>query len=246
MQQDRERAALVEEMNGLTWVHSIDLGGGLVTPGKWGPHNPKLVEAVRGLDFRGMRVLDIGCWDGLFSFEAEKLGAAEVYATDLVSQRPYGQPTFAFAKRVLKSEVKYFPNISVFDVESLGIRDFDLVLFMGIYYHLRDPLRAFTALRRVLREGGHILVEGAVLDQPGCHADFYYKHAYFGDYSNWFVPTVECLRQWIESTYFDIEHEYGHWGTGTDKRMTVRARAVRRADQRYLYPDPDLDEFHQG
>jgi tRNA (mo5U34)-methyltransferase len=245
MPHDRERAALIDEMNAMTWVHSIDLGGGLVTPGKWGAHNPRLVEAVRGLDVRGKRVLDIGCWDGLFSFEAEKLGAAEVYATDLVSQRPYGQPTFAFAKRVLKSEVKYFPDVSVFDVESLGVRDFDLVLFMGIYYHLKDPLRAFAALRRVLRDGGDILVEGAVLDLPGCFANFYYKEAYVGDLSNWFVPTVECLRQWIECSYFAIEQEYGYWGSGTDQRMTVRARAVRRADPRYLSPDPDLAAFDQ-
>lgn len=243
MKHGRERAALVDEMNSMTWVHSIDLGDGLVTPGQWGGHNSVLVEAVRGLDFRGKRVLDIGCWDGLFSFEAERLGAAEVYATDLISQRPYGQPTFAFAKRVLNSKVKYFPNVSVFDVESLGIRDFDLVLFMGIYYHLRDPLRAFAALRRVMRDGGEILVEGAVLDLPGCYANFYYKQAYFADYSNWFVPTVECLRQWIECSYFAIEHEYPLAGVATDKRMTVRACAVRRADPRYIYPDPDLGQF---
>src|SRR5262245_19550631 len=71
----------------LKWVHSIDLGGGVVTPGAWGPPAPQIVRALDSIDFRGRRVLDIGCWDGLWSFEAERRGAAEVYATDFVPHR---------------------------------------------------------------------------------------------------------------------------------------------------------------
>src|SRR6266496_2065088 len=85
---------LRERVHSLDWVHTIDLGQGLVTPGAW-PPSPLIRKAFDSLDFVGKRVLDVGCWDGLWSFEAERRGAGEVYATDCVSQRPHReQPTF--------------------------------------------------------------------------------------------------------------------------------------------------------
>ena len=108
---DGSKEQIISEMNSLEWVHSIDLGGGLRTPGRWGEHSPPLMQAVREIDFTGKKVLDIGCWDGLFSFEAEKLGASEVYATDIVSQRPHdGHPTFRFAQRILNSRAQSLPQ----------------------------------------------------------------------------------------------------------------------------------------
>jgi hypothetical protein len=71
----------------LKWIHQIDLGGGFVTPGQW-PPNPMIEKALADLDFRGKKVLDIGCWDGLYAFAAEQRGASEVYATDLLSSAP--------------------------------------------------------------------------------------------------------------------------------------------------------------
>ena len=95
-------------------MHSIDLGDGFVTAGIWG-ENPFIATALNEIDFRGKKVLDIGCWDGKHSFLAESKGANEVYATDLVSQRDFaGQPTFHLARAALKSKVKYFPYLSVY------------------------------------------------------------------------------------------------------------------------------------
>jgi tRNA (mo5U34)-methyltransferase len=160
--QSRDR--LIEQVKQLQWAQTIDLGDGVVTPGEWGDHNPVLWQAVRDIDFRGKKVLDIGCWDGLWSFEAEKRGAAEVYATDLITHRSHQMPTFELAQQLLNSKAKYFPRQSVYAIEELGVSDFDVVLFAGVYYHLKDPLRALTALRRVMKEGAVILVEGAVID----------------------------------------------------------------------------------
>ena len=112
---------ILAEVNERNWVHSIDLGHGIVTPGAWGDHNPLLWEAFRSIDFRGKKVLDIGCWDGLFSFEAEKLGAAQVYATDyIVHRHTQKDGTFELAAKVLGSRAIYHPKISVYDIESLG------------------------------------------------------------------------------------------------------------------------------
>ena len=87
---------LLERVQALTWVHSIDLGNGIVTPGMWGPPSPTIMRALDTIDFHGKKVLDIGCWDGLWSFEAEKRGATTIVATDLNTQRwpPDGHLTF--------------------------------------------------------------------------------------------------------------------------------------------------------
>src|SRR6266404_616629 len=108
-------ASLAEEVQSLDWVHTIDLGGGLVTPGAW-PPSPLIRRAFDAIDFRGRKVLDVGCWDGLWSFEAEKRGAREVYSVDYVSLRSWSeQPTYQLAHRLLGSRARYYPNLSVYD-----------------------------------------------------------------------------------------------------------------------------------
>jgi tRNA (mo5U34)-methyltransferase len=238
------RDQLIARISDLNWVHKIDLGGGVVTPGIWGDHNPSIWKALDDIDFRGKKVLDIGCWDGLWSFEAEKRGAAEVYATDYSSQRYTDQSTFRLAHQILGSKARYFPDTSVYHVDRLGVDDFDVVLYAGVYYHLKDPLRSFASLRRVMKEGGQIVVEGGVLDGPeGCYAQFFYRDMHMRDASNWWVPTIPCLRQWVECNFFEVEREYDKWSAGENHRYVLTARAVRRKDPLYFYPDDDLREF---
>jgi tRNA (mo5U34)-methyltransferase len=240
------RDDLVRLAGKLKWVHQIDLGGGFVTPGQW-PLIPQMQQALAGLDFRGKKVLDVGCWDGLYAFRAEQRGASEVYATDLLSQRPFAdQPTFAVARAALRSRVKYFPQTSVYDIEQIGVADFDIVLFSGVYYHLKDPLRAFAMLRRVMKDGAQLFVEGAVLNEPGCYAAFCYRNAYAGDFSNWWVPTRACLRQWVECSFFDVDGEYGPFGGPEFWRMIVVGSAVRRRDLFYGTADELLYPFAYG
>jgi tRNA (mo5U34)-methyltransferase len=278
------REQLIEQIHRYPWVHSIDLGNGIVTPGLFGNHVPALWKAIREIDFRGKKVLDIGCWDGLWSFEAEKRGAAEVYATDLITHRNNQMPTFELAAQILNSRAKYFPRMSVYDVDTLGVTDFDVVLFAGVYYHLKDPLRALCTLRRVMKEGATILVEGAIIDpdppraeetsrteppargfrhhlkrwlradppaptparpaeKNDCYARFYYHNTFCNDHSNWWVPTVPCLRQWVECNFFEIERE-DIWRPGNENvRYVITARAVRRKDPRYIREEDDLRPF---
>ncbi len=291
----RTREELLEEVKKYQWVHSIDLGQGVITPGMWGMPQPSLQQAVDSVDFRGKKVLDIGCWDGIYSFMAERRGASEVYATDLILHRCFKeQPTFRLAHETLESRVKYFPQMSVYDVEELGINDFDVVIFAGVYYHLKEPMRAFTTLRRVMKEGGIMVVEGAVLDQDppapqpvspnpmpptwrqprrflrrvvdrllppepvpappsvphspafqddDCYARFFYNEPYAGDRSNWWVPTIGCLRQWVECSFLQIEQEFPKWGPPINPRYALTARAVVRKDPKYCYPEADLRDY---
>ncbi len=239
-----ELKKLVHQFN---WVHSIDLGDGIVTPGEWGLGNPRIKQALDEIPLQGKKVLDIGCWDGLNTFLAEQRGASEVFATDLISQRSFPeQPTFQLAHAVLKSSAKYFPELSVYDVEQLGVHDFDVVLFAGVYYHLKDPLRALTCLRRVMKDGGLILVEGAVLRRRGCFARFYYKDPFRRDYSNWWVPTAECLRQWVSCSFFEIVKEYKLFTWSDDRRHTLLARAVTKADPLYIRKPEGLEHYNES
>lgn len=259
------RAALVERVGSFRWVHSIDLGEGLVTKGEWGPPSPIIQRAFDSLDFRDKKVLDIGCWDGLWSFEAERRGAREVQATDCVSQRwGKGAPTLLTAREILGSSIRYDPHVSVYDVPArFPERDFDIVLFMGVYYHLKDPLLALARIRQVLKTGGHLVVEGEVTeDSRNCHATFCYKDWHVGDPSNWWVPTTRCLREWVECSYFAVKTEHTPvpepWSPigilrrarrtwrrqgGRVARMALTAEAIERTDPGYHYPDPELAEF---
>lgn len=265
---------LKNQVNSLIWVHSIDLGHGIVTPGQWAKPQPLIEMAFNDIDFVGKKVLDIGCWDGLWSFEAEKRGAAFVYATDDISQRSYKeQKTFHLAHRILGSQVKYFDSLSVFDVKNLGVNDFDLVLFCGVHYHLRDPLLALAKLRQVIKPEGLILVEGDVIyGSDESYAEFFYHNVHGKDYSVWWIPTIPCFREWIESSFFEIVKEYSlveaqaarsprrvskglrrYFPRRTDEesmavttfkqRISILARAIRRKDPHYIFPDPDFKDF---
>jgi tRNA (mo5U34)-methyltransferase len=249
---------LEEQIKTVNWIHTIDLGNGLITPGAW-PPSPLIRQAFEMLDFTDKKVLDIGCLDGLWSFEAEKRGAREVYATDLATQRPHrDQPAIELARRILNSRIKYYPDLSVYQVDQLGVRDFDIVLFCGVYYHLKNPLLALSKLRGVLKTGGLLVAEGEVIgDERRSYARFYYHQHHRNDPSNWWVPTIACLREWIECSYFRIRQESSNaplstsalkhlgkklLGRGKATRYLLVAEAVRRQDPNYLYPDNDLKD----
>jgi tRNA (mo5U34)-methyltransferase len=256
---------LLERVRALKWVHTIDLGNGIVTPGMWAP-SPTILRALDSIDFRGKKVLDIGCWDGLWSFEAEKRGATTVIATDLNTQRwpQDGHLTFMLAREALRSKAIYRPDVSVYEAPRVfPERDFDVVLFCGIYYHLRDPLLALSRLRQAMKPGGIIVVEGEVsLDRVRCSAEFFYKGLHSNDPSNWWVPTIRCLHEWIESSYFDVVEEFlppqpaEPKETLADKlrlkrvprgpkfsRAVLTARAAVRHDPKYMLPDSELAAF---
>jgi tRNA (mo5U34)-methyltransferase len=237
---DLPRADLLGMVPELQWAHSIDVGDGVVTPGQWGAPNPLIVRAIDDVDFRGKKVLDIGCWGSLWSFMAEDRGAAEIYSTDDLSQRPLTQyPTFDLARRLRGSKAKYFGDVDVLDVSRLGVADFDVVLYCGIYYHLKDPLLAFARLRQVMKEGAILIVSGVVIGSAGVFARFYYHEDFANDPTNWWVPTAPCLRQWVECSFFEILTQH----QTSPSVCALTARAVRRKDPHYERPDRELAAF---
>ncbi len=235
---------LLELARNCDWVHTIPLSEDFTTPGMWGKGNPEIWRAFDQIDFRGKSVLDIGCWDGQWSFEAEARGASRVVATDLISQRDFSeQNTFCIAAAIRNSVAEYMPDLSVYDVHTLASK-FDIVLYMGVYYHLKDPVSSITKLRNALNTGGKLLIEGAVLTEPGCHAKFFYKSQFCGDNSNWWVPTRDCLREWVECSFFDIQWEGEAWGHQDNQRHCIVAEAVNGKDDLYSRPPEELETFN--
>lgn len=228
------KQALVEEALRRQWFHAIELGHGVVTPAPEGRQVRHIHQAFLETDFAGKKVLDIGCWDGGWSFAAEQRGAAEVYATDLITQRDRDTSNFELAHTILNSRVKYFERVNVYDIHTLGVFDFDVIIFMGVFYHIKDPLLALARLRQVARPGAVILAEGEVIRSDRSFAEFYYHQDYARSPSNWWVPSIPCVREWLECNFFEVEKEYpehdgvaAHWdarkGYG---RCLTRARAV--------------------
>lgn len=142
-------AAFQEQLNKINWFHRIDLGGGVVTPG-FDDTPTKLDQIHLPADLQGKTVLDIGAWDGFFSFEAEKRGAMRVVALDggVWKVPSIGRAGFEFAKKALKSRVEPVElEVSEISIDRLG--QFDLVLFLGVLYHLPDPFGSFLKVASV-------------------------------------------------------------------------------------------------
>jgi 2-polyprenyl-3-methyl-5-hydroxy-6-metoxy-1,4-benzoquinol methylase len=152
------------------WYHVIDLGDGLRTPGMEVnmPSQRKVLDAIRSIDFRGARVLDIGCRDGLYCFEAERLGAAEVIGIDNDLSRGAVELLIpAMGSRVRMEQM----NLLDLVVDTFG--RFDVVLFAGVLYHLRYPFEAMRVIRDLLVDGGRLVVETAVFADANRHAYLY-------------------------------------------------------------------------
>ncbi|HZS08959.1 MAG TPA: DUF1698 domain-containing protein [Blastocatellia bacterium] len=181
------------------WWHSIDLGNCLVTPGVHKLEELRDNYARFGLpqNMAGMRVLDIGCWDGFYSFESERRGA-EVVALDC--WRP---EKFFEAHRALKSKIE-FHELSVYEVTKERLGSFDVVLFLGVLYHLRHPLLALERVCEVSR--GVAVIESHIVDNvlstPRPVMEFYEVDELGGQYDNWWGPNLECLTRMARAAGF--------------------------------------------
>jgi tRNA (mo5U34)-methyltransferase len=121
------------------WRHQIHFPEGVVSPGS--QHTLAQLPTI-GLpeDLRGWTVLDIGCSDGFYSFECERRGAERVVAVDNFSSVYIDRPNgFHVAHEILNSRVEFI-QADLFSLDPAAIGRFDLVLFLGVLYHLRHPL----------------------------------------------------------------------------------------------------------
>ena len=135
------------EIDRIRWFHQIDLGHGVVTPGI-DPSAARLPQYALPRDLSGKSVLDIGAWDGFFSFEAERRGAARVVALDSYVWRSplFGRDGFDLARRTLDSKVEDV-ELEVLEIGPEKLGTFDLVIFSGVLYHMRHPSLRWSGWR---------------------------------------------------------------------------------------------------
>lgn len=153
-----DREQLEREVAGIRWWHVMDLGQGVVTPGLYRPAD--YLEALRLPEsLEGLSVLDVGAWDGFYSFEAERRRAGRVLATDSFSWQGEGWGTkdgFELARRALGSGVDDM-DIDVLELSPERVGTFDLVLCLGVLYHMRHPQLALERVASVT--GGQLVLE---------------------------------------------------------------------------------------
>ena len=222
---DMTRSDLRRQADALgPWFHNIDLGQGIWTaPDHFLGDYPRVkwrrfADAIPA-DLTGRSILDIGCNGGFYALEMKRRGAARVLGLDS-DERYLAQARFAAAHFGHDIE---FRNLSVYDLASLGER-FDIVLFMGVLYHLRHPLLALDLIREHV--AGDLLVFQSMLrgsrtvepvaedydfwdmdqfERPGYPRMHFVEHSYAHDWTNWWIPNRAGIEAMLRASGFSIE-----------------------------------------
>jgi tRNA (mo5U34)-methyltransferase len=192
--------AELEEMNQIRWFHKLTLAPGVVTPGMV-DHSLHESSYFFPQRFNGESVLDIGAWDGYYTFQAERRGAGRVVAVDDPSQRHAGTAGFEFAKKILRSQAQLVIS-NVYDLSQDKVGTFDVVLFYGVLYHLRHPLLGLERVAEVCKD--RLLLETHVIPGEQPVMRFYPGSELNNDPTNWWGPTVSCTCLMLESLGFEI------------------------------------------
>jgi len=211
----------IEELG--PWFHNMRLGGIETAPNHFLGDYPAVKFAnfrhVIPEDLTGCTVLDIGCNAGFYSMEMKRRGAKRVLGID-TDDRYLEQARFAAEIEEIDIE---FRRMGVWDVAELGEK-FDLVIFMGVLYHLRHPLLAldlihehvarglmlFQTMQRGSRDAIEVaddyeFNEPAPFDEPGYPKMHFIEKRYSHDETNWWVPNRACTEAMLRSAGFSIE-----------------------------------------
>ncbi|MDB5397494.1 MAG: hypothetical protein JWM91_5000 [Rhodospirillales bacterium] len=199
--------SLQAEVNALPWFHQIDFGNGVLSPG-W--IKKSKVERVSRtlfdpLNVTGKTVLDIGCWDGAYSVEATRRGARRVLATDHFawSEQCWGdRRSFELTRQHLAPSIEVM-DIDVPNLSTTTVGTHDIVLFLGVFYHLRHP---FETLERVAAMATECLVlETHLMRLPFTtepHMRFYPNDELHNDHTNWWSPNRACVEAMLRDVGF--------------------------------------------
>jgi len=175
------------------WWHHVDVGDGVVTPGHQG-HPQSTIDKLNRIDLpedlTGKTVLDIGCADGFFSFECERRGAKRVVALDHKGHNC--EKGFKVLHTIFQSKVEYV-EADFLDIDPQSLGTFDIVLFLGILYHLRYPVKALDILRGLTK--GSTIIETHYLPDSTEKVIHYHHPLNSSDHCTWQIsqPCLEDL-----------------------------------------------------
>jgi tRNA (mo5U34)-methyltransferase len=192
------------ELDSLPWFHRIEIRPGVTTPGTDIPADQKLAFVGFPADLSGKTVIDIGAWDGLFSFEAERRGARRVLATDSFAWSDDGwgsKRCFDFARTLLGSQVEDL-TIDVLELAPERVGTFDVALFLGVLYHMRHPLLALERVASVCDELVMLSTSIDMLSHERPAAAFYPASTLGKDPTNWWGPNPACVTAMLAEVGF--------------------------------------------
>ncbi|HYI97440.1 MAG TPA: TIGR04290 family methyltransferase [Bryobacteraceae bacterium] len=204
------------------WFHNLNLGGVQTAPehflGDYPACKFRAFQNAIPKDLSGKTVLDIGCNGGFYSIEMKRRGAARVVAID---SDPVYLAQARFAAEVNQVDIE-FRQLDVYQIAELK-ETFDVVLFMGVLYHLRHPLLALDLLYEhavkdmlvfqcLLRgskdikpiERDYPFSQVRVFEEPGYPAMYFVEHRYSNDPTNWWIPNRACVEAMLRSSGFEI------------------------------------------
>ncbi len=204
--------SLAEQVAGIRWFHTLHLPGGIVTPGAI-DSSRLLARLDLPTSLAGKTVLDVGAWDGYHSFECAQRGA-QVLATDSYSWGDGGwgtQDGFLLARRALGLEGSVDDqHIDVMDLapgKIGGARD--VALFLGVMYHLKDPVTALERVASCCRELLVLETETALPWLPYPAARIYPGTGLANDHTNWYQYNPSALRGLLEHVGFgDVDIKF--------------------------------------
>ncbi|HEV2805873.1 MAG TPA: methyltransferase domain-containing protein [Chthoniobacterales bacterium] len=203
------------------WHHRFEILPGLVTPGSYDPGF--LLEKMNlPADLSGRRALDLGCSDGFFSLALARRGA-EVVSVDY---RPKNVNGFGVMEAVTGRSFDY-RHMNLFDVTPDQLGTFDIVLFLGVLYHLPDMIRGLSVVQSVCSDTMFLETHCAT-DLPNTDSlARYHKQASLGfDKTNFWSPNPSCLADMLDDCGFEVEL-LETWET----RCFIRGRAAKSFDR---------------
>jgi tRNA (mo5U34)-methyltransferase len=204
------------------WFQNLDLHGIRTAPEHFLGNYPEVkwrrfAHAIPE-DLRGKTVLDIGCNAGFYSIEMKRRGAERVLGVDF---DPAYLAQARFAAEVLGLDIE-FQQLSVYDVAGLGEK-FDVVIFMGVLYHLRHPLLAldlihehvakdllvFQSMQRGSTgiapvESDYDFWQTEIFERPDFPQMYFIEHRYAHDPTNWWIPNRAGMEAMLRSAGFEI------------------------------------------
>jgi tRNA (mo5U34)-methyltransferase len=252
VEQRPDAAALRSEVEAHPlWYHTIELPGGVVTPG-WFDLRP-ILDVMPWPDVRGKRCLDVGTYDGFLAFELERRGAAEVVATDLSDPSGWDWPVltrdrgteavaaaaggktglgFDIARRALGSRVERV-EASVYELSPHEVGTYDVVVCGSLLLHLRDPVQALEAIRRVC-DGAFLSAETVQIGLTLLHRRRPVAELKGDRNCQWWIPNVAGHRRMINAGGFRVEATAGPYAIPFGPGHPAHERPHDRLRQRAL------------
>ena len=239
------------------WFHNMELKGVRTAPHHFLHDYPankfSRFAHVVPEDLSGRSVLDIGCNAGFYSLEMKRRGADRVLGIDF-DDRYLDQARLA--AEVQDADIE-FRKLSVYDLGKLGER-FDLVIFMGVLYHLRHPLLALDLIHEHVAadlllfqsmqrgpdeifepEIDYPFSETAHFDRPAYPKLHFIEHRYAGDWTNWWAPNASASKAMLRSAGFDLLQR-------PEEEVFLCRRVDRPTQAGAVYPAPSAHNGHNA